>query len=158
MRGCCCWFIAGVRLIARVGIAALCWLGVFSGGSLFGIDVFECHDTNGGILRLFVEFSVVCCYQFNGEYFEAWLGWAPIVGCAVVAEDLVCGIRIGPVCKAGVLFAYAKAFACYVVHLLLRTLDGEGAFVASFAIRSNGCRYGYVAVILNLAYANVEDL
>lgn len=122
------------------------------------MDVFERHDINGGILRLFVEFAAVCCYQFNGEYFEAWLGRALIVGCSVVAEDLVCGIRIGPVCNAGVLFTYAKAFARYVVHLLLRALDGEDAFVFSFAIRSYGCRYGYIAVILDLANANIKDL
>ena len=156
--GCCGRFIVGGGLVAGVGTAALCWLGVFSGSGLFGIDVFERHDINGGILRLFVEFAAVCCYQFNGEYFEAWLGRALIVGCSVVAEDLEYGIRLGPVCNAGVLFTYAKAFARYVVHLLLRALDSEGAFVFSFAIRSYGCRYGHIAVILDLANANIKDL
>lgn len=158
MRGDCRCFVVYGGLIACVGIAALCWLSVFSGISLFGIDVFERHGINGGILRLLVEFAVVCCYQFNGEDIEAWLGCSLIVGCAVVAEDLVYGIRIGPVRNASVLFTYAKAFSRYVVQLAFRTLDGKGAFVASFAICDNVGRYGYVVVILNLANTNVEDL
>ena len=158
MRGGCRCFVFYGGLIVRVGIAALCRLGVFGGSGLFGIDVFERHDINGGILRFFVEFAVVCCCQFNGEYLEARLGCSLIVGCTVVAEDLVYGIRIGPVCNASVLFTYAKAFSRYVAQLAFRTLDGEGAFVASFAICGNVGRYGYVAVILNLANANVEDL
>ncbi len=40
-------------------------------------------------------------------------------------------------------FTYVKAFARYVVYLLLRALDGEVAFVFPFAIRS----YGFAVMV-----------
>ena len=148
-----CGLGAGGRFVVSRGLV------VRGGSGLFRIDIFKRHARYGRILRFLVERAVVGFYELNGENIVARLGSGLAVGrnLVFIAEDLVNGVGIRPVRHARVLLAHAETLAGYVANLALRALDGEKALVFACAIRSDGCRYGYVGVILNLANADVED-
>lgn len=145
---------AGGRLVTSRGLVGR------GGSGLFRIDVFKRHARYRHILRLLVERTVVGFYKLNRENIVARLDGGLAVGrnLVFVAEDVVDGVGISPVRHARVLLAYAETLAGYVANLALRTLNGEKTLVLARAIRGNGCRYGYVGVILNLANADVENL
>lgn len=148
-----CGLGAGGRFVGGCGLVAR------GGSGIFRIDVFKRHARDGHILRFLVERAVVGFYELNGENIVAKLNGGLAVGrdLVFVAEDLVDGVGVGPVRHARVLLAHVETLAGYVANLALRTLDGEKLLVFARAIRSDGCRHGYVGVILNLANADVED-
>ena len=148
-----CGLGAGGRFVVGRGLV------VRGGSGLFRIDIFKRHARYGRILRFLVERAVVGFYEFNGENIVARLGGGLAVGRNLVfmAEDLVNGVGISPVRPARVLLAHAETLAGYIANLALRTLNSEEALVFTRAIRGNGCRHGYIGVILNLANADVED-